>query len=162
MLLLVAPPERSTARKTWPARPSGLTAPGYSKPPPRLTAVFRSKEGVWPAICALLERRQRNPVPPVQPPTKTLPLVSTSTVPYMGEFGRVTELCHVTPPFVERCNAALVPAQLAASYIWYWKPCPGPFVLSIVNHSLSPPALLSGDCSVHVCPPLVERHRSSQ
>src|SRR4029077_9538001 len=102
ILLLVAPTERSTARKTWPARPSGLIAPGYSRLPPRFTAVFRSKEGVWPPICALLERRQRNPVPPVQPPTKTLPLVSTSKVPYMGEFGKATGLCQVTPPFVER------------------------------------------------------------
>src|SRR4051812_38800650 len=102
MLLLVAPPEWSIARKGWPTMPPGLIAPRYSRLPPRLTAVFRSKEGIWPPICALLERRQRNPVPPVQPPTNTLPLVSTSIAPYMGEFGRVTELCHVTPPFVER------------------------------------------------------------
>src|SRR6476620_10094174 len=150
MLLLVALPERSTARKTWPARPSGLTAPGYSRPPPRLTAVFRSKEGVWPAICALLERTQRNPVPPVQPPTKTLPLVSTSRVPYMGPFGILTGDCQVVPPFVERWNPTPLPKQLAPSYIWYWIPCPGPPVLSMVNQALSPPALLSGDCSVQV------------
>src|SRR6476660_5227569 len=106
MLLLVAPPEWSMARKGWPTMPPGLIAPRYSRLPPRLTAVFRSKEGVWPPICALLERTQRNPV--------------------------------------------LVKAQLAPSYAWYWNPCPGPLVLSIVNHALSPPALLSGDCSVQV------------
>ena len=60
------------------------------------------KGGVWPPICALLERTQRNPVPPVQPPTNTLPLVSTSRVPHSGEFGITTGLCQVTPPFVER------------------------------------------------------------
>src|SRR5438132_12200588 len=102
MLLLVAPPEWSIARKGWPARPPGLIAPRYSRLPPRLTAVFRSKEGVWPPIWALLERTQRNDVPPLQPPTKTLPLVSTSRVPYMGEFGRTTGLCQVTPPLVDR------------------------------------------------------------
>src|SRR6476659_11212409 len=119
MLLLVAPPERSTARKTWPARPSGLIAPGYSKPPPRLTAVFRSKEGVWPAICALLERTQRNAVPPLQPPTKTLPLVSTSRVPYIGELGITIGACQVTPPLVERWNWTPLPLQLIPSSAWY-------------------------------------------
>src|SRR6476659_5938149 len=102
MLLLVAPPEWSIARMGWPTMPPGLIAPRYSRLPPRVTAVFRLTEGVWPPICALLERTQRNPVPPVQPPTNTLPLVSTSRVPHSGEFGIATGLCQVTPPLVER------------------------------------------------------------
>src|SRR5437899_10780662 len=131
--------------------------------PPRLTAAFWSKVGVCPPICALLERTQRNVVPPLEPPTKTLPLVSTSSVPYIGELGITIGDCHVTPPFVERWNSTPLPLQLMPSSDWYWKPCPGPLVLSMVNHSLSPPpAPLSGDCSTHVWPPLVERHRSSQ
>src|SRR6476646_5041801 len=131
--------------------------------PPRLTAVFRSKVGVWPPICALLERTQRNVEPPLQPPTKTLPFESTSSVPYMGEFGITTGDCHVAPPFVERWNWTPLPEQLAPSSAWYGNPCPGPLVRSIVNHCLSPPpAPLSADSSVQVWPPLVERHRSSQ
>src|SRR5437764_3509714 len=145
MLLLVAPPEWSIARKGWPTMPPGLIAPRYSRLPPRLTAVLRSKVGVWPPICALLERTQRNAVPPLQPPIKRFPLVSTSRVPYIGALGIAIGDCQVTPPFVERWNPTPLPKQLALSYAWYWKPWPGPLVLSMVNHSLSPPALLSGD-----------------
>src|SRR6266446_3395132 len=115
--------------------------------PPRLTAVFRSKVGVWPPICALLERTQRNVEPPLQPPIKTLPLVSTSSVPYIGELGITIGDCQVTPPFVERWNSTPLPLQLMPSSAWYWKPCPGPLVLSMVNHSLSPPPAPSSACS---------------
>src|SRR6266404_3042621 len=131
--------------------------------PPRVTAVLRSKVGVWPPICALLERTQRNAVPPLQPPTKRLPLVSTSSVPYIGELGITIGDCQVTPPFVERWNCTPLPLQLMPSSTWYWKPCPGPLVLSMVNHCLSPPpAPRSQESSVHDWTPLVERHRSSQ
>src|ERR1700749_3443813 len=116
MLLFVAPPERSIARNTIPQRPIPLIPP-WTRLPPRLTAVFRSKAGVWPPNCALLERMQRNVLPPLHAPRNTLPLVSTSRLPYIGEFGIVTGLCQVTPPFVERWNAALVPTQLALSYV---------------------------------------------
>src|SRR6266508_3695303 len=112
MLLLVGPPERSTARNNCPVSPAGLIPPPPSWPP-RLTAVFRSKVGVWPPICALLERTQRNDVPPLQPPIKRLPLVSTSSVPYTGALGIAIGDCQVVPPFVERWNATALLAQLA-------------------------------------------------
>ncbi len=69
----------------------------------------------------------------------------------------------VPPPSVERLNP---PNSQAANSVqnWYWKPCPMLVgVLSMVNHSLSPLwAPPSGDCSVHVCPPFVERQMSAQ
>src|SRR5205809_5175171 len=131
--------------------------------PPRLTAVFWSKVGVWPPICALLERTQRNVELETQPPINRLPLVSTSRVPYIGEPGTVMGDCQVTPPSVERWNSTPPPLQLMPSSDWYWKPWPGPLVLSMVNHSLSPPPPpRSGDCSTQVWPPFVDRHKSSQ
>src|SRR6266478_8081805 len=161
MLLLVGPPERSIARNNIPSSPAGLIPPPPSWPP-RLTAVLRSKVGVWPPIWALLERSQKNPLFP-SPPTNRLPLVSTSSVPYIGELGITIGDCQVTPPLVERWNCTPLPLQLMPSSAWYWKPCPGPLVLSMVNHSLSPPPPpLSGDCSVQDWPPFVERQRSSQ
>src|SRR6266536_2622538 len=141
MLLFVEPPERSIARNTCPQSPTPFIPP-WTMVPPRLTAVLRSKVGVWPPICALLERTQRNAVPPLQPPIKRFPLVSTSRVPYIGALGIAIGDCQVTPPFVERWNPSPPPKQLALSYAWDWKARPGPLVLSMVNHSLSPPALL--------------------
>src|SRR5947208_16762318 len=131
--------------------------------PPRLTAVFWSKVGVSPPICALLERTQLNVLPLAQPPIKRLPLVSTSSVPYIGEPGTAIGVCQVTPPLVERWNSTPPPLQLIPSSDWYWKPCPGPLVLSIVNHCLSPPPPpLSPDSKLQDRPPFVERHKSSQ
>src|SRR5881396_4008657 len=132
--------------------------------PPRVRAVFRSNVGVCPPICALLERSQRNVVPGlIQPPTKRLPFVSTSSVPKIGPFGTVIGACQVTPPLVERWNCTPLPLQLKPSSAWYWKPCPGPLVLSMVNHSLSPPPPpLSPESNVQVWPPFSERHKSSQ
>src|SRR6266478_9072149 len=100
MLLLVGPPERSIARNNIPSSPTPLIPP-LPRWPPRLTAVLRSKVGVWPPICALLERSQKNVLPP-WPPTKRLPLVSTSSVPSVGELGILIGACQVTPPSVER------------------------------------------------------------
>src|SRR5438876_10459539 len=100
MLLLVGPPERSTARNNIPVRPTPLIPP-LPRSPPMLTAVLWSKVGVWPPICALLERSQKNPLNP-SPPTKRLPLVSTSSVPISGELGILIGVCHVTAPSVER------------------------------------------------------------
>ena len=114
MLLLVEPPERSIARNNLSTKSYSIY-PALNDVPPRLTAVLRSKVGVWPPICALLERTQRNAVPPLQPPTKTLPFVSTSSVPYIGELGILTGACHVTPPLVERWNCTPLPLQLAPS-----------------------------------------------
>src|SRR5215217_3631219 len=160
MLLLVAVPDRSTARNTIPSSPAGLIPPLPMKPP-MLTEVLRSNVGVWLPIWALLERTQKKVLP--SPPIKRLPFVSTSSVPYMGAWGIVMGFCHVTPPLVERWNCTPPPLQLMPSSAWYWKPCPGPLVLSIVNHCLSPPpAPLSGDRSTQVWPPFVERHKSSQ
>src|SRR5215471_17553982 len=161
MLLLVAVTERSMARKHCPSSPAGLIPP-LPREPPMLTEVTRSKVGVWPPICALLERTQLKLVNP-SPPIKRFPLVSTSSVPKSVPLGTTIGACHVTPPLVERWNSTPPPLQLMPSSDWYWKPCPGPLVLSMVNHSLSPPpAPLSGDCSTQVWPPFVERHRSSQ
>src|ERR1051326_6564743 len=158
MLLLVAPPERSIARNACPQSPTPFIPP-WTMVPPILTAALWSNVGVWPPICALLERTQRKELPFTQPPIKTLPFVSTSSVPYMGELGTTIGDCQVTPPLVDRENSTPPPLQLMPSSAWYWNPWPGPFVLSMVNHSLSPPPPpLSGDCSTHVCPPLVERH----
>src|ERR1043165_5488309 len=96
--------------------------------PPMLTAALWSKVGVCPPFCALLDRTQRNELPLTQPPMKRLPLVSTSSVPYIGELGTAMGVCQVTPPFVERWNSTPPPLQLIPSSDWYWKPCPGPFV----------------------------------
>src|SRR5439155_15232367 len=137
MLLLVGPPERSIARNNCPSSPAGLIPP-KPRSPPMLTAVLWSKVGVWPPNCALLERSQKNPLNP-SPPTYTLPLVSTSSVPRSVPLGTMTGACQVTPPSVDRWNSTPPPLQLAPSSDWYWKPCPGPLVLSMVNHSLSPP-----------------------
>src|SRR5437667_7304893 len=161
MLLFVAVPERSTARNNCPVSPAGLIPPKPRKPP-MLTCVTWSKVGVWSPNCALLERTQLKSLNP-SPPINRLPLESTSSVPSVGPLGIMTGACHVTPPSVERWNCTPAPLQLAPSLDWYWKPCPGPLVLSMVNHSLSPPpAPLSGERSTQVWPPLVERHRSSQ
>src|SRR5439155_15654250 len=100
MLLLVDPPERSIARNNCPSNPAGLIPP-LPKKPPMLTEVLRSKVGVWPPICALLDRSQKNVLNP-SPPTNRLPLVSTSSVPYTGELGILIGACHVTPPSVQR------------------------------------------------------------
>src|SRR5207302_1206238 len=54
MLLLVGPPERSIARNNIPSRPPGFIPP-LLRSPPMLTGVVRSKVGVWPPNCALLE-----------------------------------------------------------------------------------------------------------
>src|SRR6266850_5816914 len=160
MLLLVAVPDRSTARNTIPSSPAGLIPPLPMKPP-MLTEVLRSNVGIWPPIWALLERTQKKVLP--SPPIKRLPFVSTSSVPYTGACGIVMGVCHVTPPLVERWNCTPPPLQLMPSSAWYWKPCPGPLVLSIVSHCLSPPpAPFSPESSVHDWPPFNERHRSSQ
>src|SRR6266568_9421613 len=105
--------------------------------PPRLTVVIRSKVGVWFPICAFDERRQLNPLP-IEPPTKRLPLVSTSSVPVRAEFGRLIGVIQVSPLSVERVNSPVSQAKKPVQN-WYWNPCPAPLVLSMVNHSLSPP-----------------------
>ena len=71
--------------------------------------------------------------------------------------------CQVAPPSVERLNSPEVQAKKPVQN-WYWKPWPMlAGVLSSVNHSLSPLcAAPSGDRSVHVCPPFVERQMSPQ
>src|SRR6266513_5909441 len=149
------------ARNTIPSSPAGLIPPKPRKPP-MLTKVLRSKVGVWVAICALLERSQKKVLNP-SPPINRLPLLSTSSVPSVGELGIVIGFCQVTPPSMERWNCTPPPLQLMPSPAWYWNPCPGPLVLSIVNHCLSPPpAPFSPESSVHDWPPFVERHRSSQ
>src|SRR6266446_5926786 len=161
MLLLVDPPERSIARNNCPSSPARLIPP-LPREPPMLTWVTRSKVGVWPPICALLERTQLKLLNP-SPPIKRLPLVSTSSVPKSVPPGTTIGDCQVTPPLVERWNSTPPPLQLMPSSDWYWKPCPGPLVLSMVNHSLSPPPPpCSPESSVQDWPPFVERQRSSQ
>src|SRR5882724_3842301 len=128
-----------------------------------LTPVLRSKVGVWPPICALLERSQKNVSNP-SPPINRLPLVSTSSVPIVGSLGIWMGACQVTPPSVEGWNSTTpVLSQSAPSLDWYWKPCPGPFVLSMVNHCLSPPPASPSACSsIQDWPPLVDRYMFSQ
>src|SRR6266571_2173127 len=117
MLLLVAPPERSTARNIWPMRPPGLTDP-LTMLPPMFTVVTWSKVGVWFPICAFDERIHQKLLPPFPPPMKRLPLVATSSVPHLAELGRLSGGCQVTPPSVERLNSPLV--QVAAGLqAWY-------------------------------------------
>src|SRR6266568_5250022 len=161
MLLLVAVPERSIARNNCPSSPAGLIPP-LPREPPMLTEVTWSKVGVSPPSCALLERTQLKLLNP-SPPIKRLPLVSTSSVPRSVPPGTTIGVCQVTPPLVERWNSTPPPLQLMPSSDWYWNPCPGPLVLSMVNHCLSPPPPpLLADCSTQVWPPFVERHKSSQ
>src|ERR1044071_55356 len=113
MLLLVAVPERSIARKHCPSSPYGFIPPEPRKPP-MLTEVVLSKVGVWLPICALLERTQLKLLNP-SPPIKTLPLVSTSSVPRSVPPGTTIGACQVTPPFVERWNSTPPPLQLMPS-----------------------------------------------
>src|SRR5437764_4583817 len=123
MLLLVAVPERSTARKIWPANPPGLIAAPNNTLPPRLTETFWSKVGVTAGFCALLDRTQKNELPKSPPPMKRLPLVSTSSVPHTGWLGMAIGFIHVIPPSVERLNC--VPKPLHGAEVlqaWYWKP----------------------------------------
>src|SRR5207249_9422799 len=78
-------------------------------------------------------------------------------------FGILFAGAQVPPPLVERWTSTPPPLQLIPSSAWYWKPCPGPLVLSMVNHSLSPPPPpLSPESNVQVWPPFSERHKSSQ
>src|SRR5436305_388883 len=104
MLLLVPVPERSTAKKSCPASPPGLIVSPNSKLPPRLTWVTRSKVGVTPPFCALLERIHQNGLPKFAPPIKRLPFVSTSSVPHTGELGILIGFIQVTPPSVALLN----------------------------------------------------------
>src|SRR5438874_1786527 len=70
---------------------------------------------------------------------------------------------NVSPPLVERWNSTPPPLQLIPSSDWYWNPCPGPLVLSMVNHCLSPPPPpLSPESKLQDWPPFIERHKSSQ
>ena len=83
------------------------------------------------------------------PPIKTLPLLATSSVPHTGEFGIKMGLIQVAPLSVERLNCRppqLLPPVLQA---WYRKPCPIPWVVSIVNHCLSPPVTSAKVKRVH-------------
>src|SRR5579885_2978740 len=107
MLLLVAVPERSTARKICPARPPGLIGAPNNTLPPRSTEVTRSKVGVTLPFWALLERTHQNELLKSPPPINKLPLVSTSSVPHTGELGMLTGLIQVTPPSVDRLNCPL-------------------------------------------------------
>src|ERR1041385_2465443 len=96
------------------------------------------------------------------PPIKRLPLLATSSVPHTGEFGILSGVCQVSPPSVERLNCPKLHGA-AVLQIWYWKPCPVPFVLSIVNHCLSPPSLPpSGGRRIQDWPPSLEPHISVQ
>src|SRR5262249_61316726 len=101
---------------------------------------------------------------PPAPRIKRLPLGPTSRVPSVGSLGMAIGACQVIPPSVERWNSTTpVLSQSAPSLDWYWKPCPGPPVLSIVNHCLSPPPASPSACSsVQDWPPLVDRYMFSQ
>src|SRR5438552_1382087 len=104
MLLFVAVPDRSTARKICPASPPGLIAAPNNRLPPRLTVVTWSKDGVTFGSFALLERTHQNPLPESPAPIKRSPLRATSSVPHWGELGILTGVCQVIPPSVDRLN----------------------------------------------------------
>src|SRR6266480_7362746 len=135
MLLFVVVPERSTAMNVCPQSPIPFIPPWIRKPP-RLTRVFWSNVGVTPPFCALDERRHLNWPLKSDPPMKRLPLVSTSSAPVSVSFGTLIGLIQVSPPSVERVNSPKSQAKKPVQN-WYWNPCPGPPVLSMVNHSLS-------------------------
>src|SRR5882724_3646737 len=121
MLLFVAVPERSTARKIWPASPPGLIAAPNNRLPPRLTVVTWSKVGVTFGFCALLERTHQNwLLNACPPPINRLPLVATSRVPHWGTLGMLIGVCHGAPPSVERLNPPKSHPPSVQS--WYWKP----------------------------------------
>src|ERR1043165_6280021 len=160
MLLFVVLPERSAARKICPTRPSGLIGALNPTVPPMLTGTDE-KVGVTAAIFALLERRDHTwLVFKLTPPIKRLPSASTSGVPHLGVFGRKIGLCQTEPPLIERLNC--LPPKLFPSVLqnWYWNPCPLLFVLSIVNHCLSPP--FAGLILKNDWPPSSEGHISSK
>src|SRR5881397_2382138 len=119
MLLLVGPPERSTARKIWPTSPPGLTVPPKITLPPMLTVVTWSKVGVTAGFCALLERTHQKLLPSSPPPMKRLPLEATSSVPQTGPFGILIGLCQVTPPSMERLNPPNSQAKISGPQNWY-------------------------------------------
>src|SRR6266700_5826278 len=148
MLLLVGPPERSIARNNCPSSPPGLIVSPKSRLPPRLTWVIWSNVGVTFGFCALLERMHQNGLLKLlAPPIKRLPFVSTSSVPHTGELGILSGVGQVIPPSVERLNWPKLHSA-AVLQVWYWKPCPmPPGVLSMVNHSLSPPPAPPSVCS---------------
>src|SRR3954447_14201197 len=104
-LSFVVVPDRSAARKTWPANPSGLIGSPKTMSPPRFTAVLRSNVGTTPAFFAFVERtHQIALVVKFTPPMKRLPAESTSNVPHAGEFGIFVGFIHVDPPSVDRVN----------------------------------------------------------
>src|SRR5258708_36751785 len=136
MLWLVGRGEGSTARNNIPSSPGGFIPPPDRSPPMLMFCVTWSKLGVWFPICALLDRTQAKVFP--SPPIKRLPFVSTSSVPSVGPAGIMIGACQVIPPSVERWNCTPPPLPLIPSLDWYWKPSPGPPVLSMVNHCCCP------------------------
>src|SRR4051812_2159104 len=104
MLLLVGPPERSATRNICPTHPPGFISPPKTMLPPRSTGVIRSNDGVTAGFCALLERMHQNWLPVSPPPTKRLPLLSTSSVPNWASFGILIGVCQVAPPSTDRLN----------------------------------------------------------
>src|SRR3954470_19430992 len=140
MLLLLRPPEGSTARNICPTHPPGFIIPPKTMLPPRLTVVIWSKLGVTAAFCALLERMHQNWLPVSPPPIKRFPLLSTSSVPNWASLGILIGVCQVAPPSMDRLNCPKSQAKMPGAQYWYWKPWPMLVgVRSIVNHSLSPP-----------------------
>ena len=89
---------------------------------------------------------------------KSSPLGPTACVPKMGISGIVVGVDHVMPPSVERLNCAGKNSLPAVFHDWYRLPEPGPSVVSIAYHALSPPN--AKDLPGHVAPPSVERNMS--
>src|SRR5437868_15552231 len=104
MLLFVAVPDRSTARKICPASPPGLIAAPNNRLPPRLTVVTWSKDGVTFGSFVLLERTHQNPLPGSPAPIKRSPLRATSSVPHFRGLGMISCGRHVIPPSGVRTN----------------------------------------------------------
>src|SRR5438034_11361605 len=121
MLLFVAVPDRSTARKICPASPPGLIGAPNHTLPPRLTAAIRSNVGVTPPFCALLERTHQNWLPKFPPPTQRLPSVSTSSGHHTGERGTLSGFIQLVQPSGDALNSP-PPRGAAGVTIGYSRP----------------------------------------
>ena len=68
--------------------------------------------------------------------------------------GPVVAFSNDAPPFVDRVKLALGTVLICTFKFWFLFPRPGPFVLSIAIHSLSPPKEKTG--GRQLAPPLVD------
>ena len=85
-------PERSTARNTCPANPSGFIDAARNYAAAEVDCSTWSKVGVTAPFFALVERMHQNWLPALPPPIKRLPFESTSSVPQYGRVGNIDRI----------------------------------------------------------------------